>query len=146
MSAFSFLQDQKGILGHVQAAKRISACSGKGFVMNWYQNPYFGKTAEKRKYELMQKIDEDGDPLFIQLITLAPGLENQMEILSAPAYRRQVKRKGEPLIIGIACGMREAKELTAQIVGDVYRLTGTANVRRFFEQKQETFQKRKESE
>lgn len=114
--------------------------------MNWYQNPYFGKTAEKRKYELMQKIDEDGDPLFIQLITLAPGLENQMEILSAPAYRRQAKRKGEPLIIGIACGMREAKELTAQIVGDVYRLTGTANVRRFFEQKQETFRKRKESE
>ena len=36
--------------------------------MNWYRVPYFGQTAEKRKYKIMQKLDAGEYPLFIYLM------------------------------------------------------------------------------
>ena len=98
--------------------------------MNWYRVPYFGQTAEKRKYKIMQKLDAGENPLLVYLIMLAPTPVNQMEIVSPAEYRRQQRRNGtEPLILGVAVGMDEAKELVGEIVADVYRLTGTADVK-----------------
>ena len=98
--------------------------------MNWYRVPYFGQTAEKRKYKIMQKLDAGENPLLVYLIMLAPTPMNQMEIVSPAEYRRQQRRNGtEPLILGVAVGMDEAKELVGEIVADVYRLTGTADVK-----------------
>ena len=98
--------------------------------MNWYRVPYFGQTAEKRKYKIMQKLDAGENPLLVYLIMLAPTPMNQMEIVSPAEYRRQQRRNGtEPLILGVAVGMDEAKELAGEIVADVYRLTGTADVK-----------------
>ena len=98
--------------------------------MNWYRVPYFGQTAEKRKYKIMQKLDAGENPLLVYLIMLAPTPVNQMEIVSPAEYRRQQRRNGtEPLILGVAVGMDEAKALAGEIVADVYRLTGTADVK-----------------
>ena len=98
--------------------------------MNWYRVPYFGQTAEKRKYKIMQKLDAGENPLLVYLIMLAPTPVNQMEIVSPAEYRRQQRRNGtEPLILGVAVGMDEAKALVGEIVADVYRLTGTADVK-----------------
>lgn len=100
--------------------------------MIWYRNPYFGKTAEKSRERIMRKLEEESGWPFLLLITLPATKENQLEILSPGNYRRQAARKGETLIVGAAVGMREAKRLVEQIVGDVYRQTGTANVREYF--------------
>ena len=98
--------------------------------MNWYRVPYFGQTAEKRKYKIMQKLDAGENPLLVYLIMLAPTPVNQLEIVSPAEYRRQQRRNGtEPLILGVAVGMDEAKALVGEIVADVYRLTGTADVK-----------------
>ena len=102
--------------------------------MNWYRVPYFGQTAEKRKYKIMQKLDAGENPLLVYLIMLAPTPMNQMEIVSPAEYRRQQRRNGtEPLILGVAVGMDEAKELAGEIVADVYRLTGTADVKGYYD-------------
>ena len=102
--------------------------------MNWYRVPYFGQTAEKRKYKIMQKLDAGENPLLVYLIMLAPTPVNQMEIVSPAEYRRQQRRNGtEPLILGVAVGMDEAKELAGEIVADVYRLTGTADVKGYYD-------------
>ena len=102
--------------------------------MNWYRVPYFGQTAEKRKYKIMQKLDAGENPLLVYLIMLAPTPMNQMEIVSPAEYRRQQRRNGtEPLILGVAVGMDEAKELVGEIVADVYRLTGTADVKGYYD-------------
>ena len=102
--------------------------------MNWYRVPYFGQTAEKRKYKIMQKLDAGENPLLVYLIMLAPTPVNQMEIVSPAEYRRQQRRNGtEPLILGVAVGMDEAKELAGAIVADVYRLTGTADVKGYYD-------------
>ena len=102
--------------------------------MNWYRMPYFGQTAEKRKYKIMQKLDAGENPLLVYLIMLAPTPVNQMEIVSPAEYRRQQRRNGtEPLILGAAIGMDEAKALAGEIVADVYRLTGTADVKGYYD-------------
>ena len=102
--------------------------------MNWYRVPYFGQTAEKRKYKIMQKLDAGENPLLVYLIMLAPTPMNQMEIVSPAEYRRQQRRNGtEPLILGVAVGMDEAKALVGEIVADVYRLTGTADVKGYYD-------------
>ena len=102
--------------------------------MNWYRVPYFGQTAEKRKYKIMQKLDAGENQLLVYLIMLAPTPMNQMEIVSPAEYRRQQRRTGtEPLILGVAVGMDEAKALVGEIVADVYRLTGTADVKGYYD-------------
>ena len=102
--------------------------------MNWYRMPYFGQTAEKRKYKIMQKLNAGENPLLVYLIMLAPTPVNQMEIVSPAEYRRQQRRNGtEPLILGAAIGMDEAKALAGEIVADVYRLTGTADVKGYYD-------------
>ena len=102
--------------------------------MNWYRVPYFGQTAEKRKYKIMQKLDAGENLLLVYLIMLAPTPVNQMEIVSPAEYRRQQRRNGtEPLILGVAVGMDEAKALVGEIVADVYRLTGTADVKGYYD-------------
>lgn len=81
----------------------------------------------------MQKLDAGEYPLFIYLIVLASTSVNQMEIVSPVEYERQQMRNGiEPLILGIAVGMDEAKVLAGEIVADVYRLTGTADVKGYY--------------
>lgn len=101
--------------------------------MNWYRAPYFGQTAEKRKYKIMQKLDAGEHSPFLYLIILAPTPVNQLEIVSPAEYERQQRRNGaEPTILGVAVGMDEARALVCEIVADVYRLTGTADVRAYY--------------
>ena len=101
--------------------------------MNWYQNLYFGKTAEKKKDEIIKRIESGENHILTYLITLAPTPKNQMEILTPTYYRSHRERSGEPLILGVACGRREAQEVVRTIVEDVYAKTGNALVRQYFE-------------
>ncbi len=76
---------------------------------------------------------EDGVPVpRVYLIALPSGPDNQLEILSPAVYRKQAERNKETLIVGLAGGMSEARQVVCQIAGDVYRLTGTADIRSFF--------------
>lgn len=99
--------------------------------MNWYQNLYLGKNAEKRKDSLIEKLDVGQTNFPVYLITLAPEEANQLEILTAPNYWRQAARKGTPMVVGLALGMREAREVVRRMVEDTYRATGGADVRAY---------------
>lgn len=104
--------------------------------MNWYRNLYCGKTAKKRSYELMRLVEEGKNPLFLLLIALPSSLDNQLEILSPQQYRRQAKQTGEPLIVGMAYGMQEARQVVTELVGEIVRRTGAAEVRAYFEERE----------
>lgn len=104
-------------------------------VINWYQNLYFGKTAEKKKETIVKQIDAGENPMFTYLITLAQTPVNQMEIVTLSFYRSHAKKTGSPLILGVARGWHEAQEVVRMIVEDVYRKTGNAQVRQYFEGK-----------
>ena len=103
--------------------------------MNWYQNLYFGKTAEKKKDTIIKQIEAGENRMFTYLITLAQTPVNQMEILTPAYYKNQAGRNEEPLILGVARGCNEAQEVVRVIVEDVYTKTGNAQVRQYFEGK-----------
>lgn len=105
--------------------------------MKWYQNLYIGQTASKRKDEIIAKIDQEQNMLSVYLITLAPDDRNQMEIITPTVYYQQAKRKGYPMIVGIACGMREARGLLVQMTEEVYQKTGAVRLREYFQSSQE---------
>ncbi len=102
--------------------------------MNWYKQAYFGKKAEKKRDRIARDLEQDSASFSVYLIVLPLSASNQLEILSARSYLRRSKQYGETLIIGAACGMDEAKELTAEIAGDVFSKTGTACLRNYFGQ------------
>ena len=113
------------------ASVTIGLIYGKGF---FELVSYAIFWANCRKEKSMQKLDAGENPLLVYLIMLAPTPVNQMEIVSPAEYRRQQRRNGtEPLILGAAIGMDEAKALAGEIVADVYRLTGTADVKGYYD-------------
>lgn len=101
--------------------------------MNWYQKLYIGQTASEKKDEIIRKVEDRQNLLTTYLITIAPDVRNQLEILTPTVYYRQEKRYGAPMIVGIACGMREAKRLLVQMTEEVYQVTGDVDFRAYFE-------------
>lgn len=101
--------------------------------MNWYQNLYVGKTAHKKKQELIDKIEQKQELLRAYLITIAPDERNQLEIVTPTIYWQQTERIGaEPMIVGLAWGMREAKEVLVEMTEDVYQSLGRLDYRSYF--------------
>lgn len=70
--------------------------------------------------------------LCVYLLVIPAGKDNQLEILPLSGYYWQVSRRQELLIVGMACKKQEAVELVQSIVSDVYRRTGTADIRAYF--------------
>ena len=101
--------------------------------MNWYQNLYSGKTAEKKKDRLIREIDGEKYRGNIYLITLAANPENQLEILSVHQLRFSYIRRNCPLILGIASGYEEALDVLKKMVEEVYEATGDVKIREYFE-------------
>lgn len=102
--------------------------------MNWYQNLYVGKTAYKKKDEMIAKLEQKQDLLRAYLITLAPDEQNQLEIVAPTIYWRQAERnKYEPMIVGLAWGMREAREVLVEMTDEVYRSLGKLDYRSYFQ-------------
>lgn len=100
--------------------------------MNWYQNLYSGKTAEKKKDRLIREIDGEKYRGNIYLITLASNPENQLEIFSVHQLRFSYIRRNCPLILGIASGYEEALDVLKRIVKEVYEVTGDVKIREYF--------------
>ncbi len=101
--------------------------------MNWYQNLYVGKTAHKKKQEMIDKIEQKQELLRAYLITIAPDERNQLEIVTPTIYWKQAVRNGEePMVVGLAWGMREAKEILVEMTEDVYRSLGKLDYRSYF--------------
>lgn len=101
--------------------------------MNWYQNLYTGKTAEKKKEKLIQEIDNKIYKGNTYLITLAANHRNNLEILSVHQLRFPYIRRNCPMILGIASGRDEAMEILLKIVDEVYSVTGDVKIREYFE-------------
>lgn len=101
--------------------------------MNWYQNLYIGETASKNLSDIIQKIEKKQCVWTVYLIALAPDERNQLEILTPTVYERQEKRYGKsPVIVGIACGIQEARKLLVRMTQEVYQETGAVDFQSYF--------------
>ena len=101
--------------------------------MNWYPNLYVGKKAEKKKEYLIRKLETGKTPANTYLLTLPLGEKNQLEIIPAWNLKFWHNKRPVPMIIGLGCGRAEMLELLQQITEEVFRQTGGADLRGYFE-------------
>ena len=101
--------------------------------MNWYPNLYGGTKAEKKKEYLIRKLETGKTPANTYLLTLPYGEKNQLEIIPAWNLKFWHNKRPVPMIIGLGCGRAEMLELLQQITEEVFRQTGGADLRGYFE-------------
>lgn len=101
--------------------------------MRWYQDLYIGEKARENQQKIIRKVERREALWTVYLITLAPDERNQLEIVTPTVYYRQEERYGQlPVVVGLACGMQEAKNLLLKMAQDVYEKTKDADFRSYF--------------
>lgn len=99
--------------------------------MDWYSELYLGEKAEKKKENLIQMVEAGKTPVNTYLLILPPDGRNQLELL--PAWDMKFWHEDKcPMVVGLACGKREAVLLVQRITEDVLRQTGTVELREYF--------------
>lgn len=99
--------------------------------MEWYENLYIGKNAQKESSVLIREIEKGSCPPQVYLLTLASSLQDQVEIISCRNLKFWYSRKKCPMILGLALGKEEALEVLQQIVQDVLQETGGVDIRSY---------------
>lgn len=99
--------------------------------MRWYRKLYIGKTAKKKRYEIVWKVKHRAGMLGVYVITLASNEENLLDIIDSSVLLQPFYKNENIFIVGIACGYEEAIELAAHIIEELYRKTGEFQIRKF---------------
>jgi hypothetical protein len=99
--------------------------------MRWYHKLYVGKTAKKKRYEIVWKVKHKAGMLGVYLITLASNEENLLDIMDSSVLLQPFYKNENIFIVGIACGYDEAVELAARIIEELYKQTGEFHIRQF---------------
>lgn len=95
-----------------------------GTVMRWWTHLYMGEHAERRRDRVLQKIREKKPQPDAYLITPPQYGHHLLDIRPARLLTDEERESGDFLILGVACGYSEAKEVVRQMVDDMYRATG----------------------
>ena len=104
----------------------------QGFTMEWADNLYVSDSAAGKKDKIIRKAERGIGMIQVYLITLASNEQNLLDIFHA-AHLKQPAFYGQSLrVVGIARGMEEARELTLQMITDIYEQTGGFAVRDYF--------------
>ncbi len=92
---------------------------------------YFGPSAEEKRKEILNALEE-GRPLpALYLITFASNSTDQLDILPSYMLRLKSVRKRLPLLAGAAFGRQEALELVGRIASEAYKQTGACMLQSF---------------
>ncbi len=109
--------------------------------VNFYCDLYVSQSWQKKKSTLKRKLKKKKLLPSVYIITLSQGTQNQLEFFSSVLLHQHVFDHAELFVIGMADGYNEALFLVEQITDKVYRKTGTADIRRFVQKRQEEFEK-----
>lgn len=101
--------------------------------MNWYQNLYIGETFLQKKKRIMRMVDAQKTVPHLYLILLRTDVgQNQLEVVPQRCLEDTIPDLSSVVILGIASGKREAKELLVRMTEQVYEETQTADLRTYF--------------
>lgn len=109
--------------------------------MIWYKAFYAGESIEHKKEKVKWKILHNAGQLDIYVIALSSNPENLLDIISAKELMQKSYPKKDMLVIGVDKGYDNAIELAGNIIMDVFRKTGSLNVRDYFLEQQENFRR-----
>ena len=100
--------------------------------MKWYEKLYVGKTVKKKKEFLMRGLEEGKRLPGSWVIMLPEGEINQLELVPAWNLKFWHRKAEDVRVVGIAGSREEAGELLTEMVQDVLRETGSADLRVWF--------------
>lgn len=101
--------------------------------MRWAVNLYTTEKTKKKLPVIMQRIRKRKIQPGLWIITIASNEKNLLDIFSSVYYLQPMFSKMNPDIVGIAENEESAKELTVQILQDVYEKEGNFDVRSYFQ-------------
>lgn len=103
--------------------------------MRWWSHLYLGKKARPVKDGLMEKISQ-GRPVLpdVYVITLPEYGHHLFDILPALLLTHRQRQDEGLVVLGLAWGYKEAKELVCQMVQDMHQATGGFDWKRYMEQ------------
>lgn len=104
-------------------------------MLKWYKNLYIGDNAKKGLQKTIHKINHRKWVNGIYLITLASGVKDQLDILSANQLKQNVLYERCPVIVGIAKGYDEALQLVVKMLEETWEQKKNADIRAFLKEK-----------
>lgn len=99
----------------------------------WHSNIYMDKVVIKEPERYKQLVEDDKICIpTIYCITLASNRDNLLDIMSCNELLFAHYKRSALSVVGLAASYRNAVSLVIDIVQDVYKATGTYDVRSFF--------------
>ena len=102
--------------------------------MIWHRHLYVGEAMADRLQQLKDRLEKGDVSERAYLITLGSRGQNQLEIIPTSALRSERVLKNLPVIVGAAADRKEAFSLTVKMTEDCLKKTGSARIRRMFEE------------
>lgn len=100
--------------------------------MYWCSNLYYGSNAALNKKDILKSLKHKKWAMGIYIITLSDNDKNLLDIYDTIQFKQSKFRHNKLKAVGIAIGKDEAYELVAAIIDDVYKNTGSFNVKAYF--------------
>lgn len=102
--------------------------------MEWHGDLYLGSSVRHRKRTIKWKIMHHAGQLRVYVITLASNERNLLDIIPSWELMQKHYPKRGLYAVGLAGSYNEALELAGQIINEVYRATGSFDVRSYIRQ------------
>ena len=102
--------------------------------MKWYDPLYVGESISGKENRFKWKIEHNRLTLSIYVIAFASNPDNLLDLIPAKELLQPGYPKKELHIIGLAKGYEEAVDQTVRIIDEVYKKTGTVDVRQYLGQ------------
>lgn len=99
--------------------------------MKFYRNLYVSDGYEKKKEELVQRMQKGKYPLTAYLLVFIENGPNQMEFYSTAMLYQEYCKPDHVFVIGIAESYMDAVYIVEDITREVYEKTGTADIRSY---------------
>lgn len=92
--------------------------------MRWWKHLYMGEHAGEKRAEVLRGIREKRMMPDTYVITLPESGNHILDIRPVLLLTKEEREGQGPLILGVASGMEEARELVRIMVDDMYKKTG----------------------
>ena len=97
----------------------------------WYEHMVMGETASRHRFDILEKIRSKKGLRGIYVIVPAMNPKNILDIIPAKELEKDwYEERQDLLVVGVAKGYDEALEVAGQIVGRLYRTTGSFELER----------------
>ena len=97
--------------------------------MRFRRQLYLGESI-KNRHRILFKLKIGAGMTDIYVISLAYG-RNQLECMHCAMFKQRAIRQNVGLIVGLAKGYGQARDLMIEMIEDCLKATGTANVKDF---------------